>query len=156
VNEPVRRASSAGIPANEQKGEDMDSASDLATAVTWFSLVAGSICLAVGLVVAIIEALRHREVSKEAKDAVQAAVSKAKQTPSGEDLAAQGAIGDTMESLAKLATALKDLDVGTRILVLGVALYAIAGIAAGLDSVAAAVDSSTGSDESVVLNIVTD
>ena len=134
----------------------MDSASDLATAVTWFSLVAGSICLGVGLVVAIIEALRHREVSKEAKNAVQAAVSKATQTPSGEDLAAQGAIGDTMESLAKLATALKDLDIGTRILVLGVALYAIAGVAAGLDSVAAAVDSSTGSDESIVLNIATD
>jgi hypothetical protein len=133
----------------------MDSASDLAAAVTWFSLVAGSICLAVGLVVAIVETLRHREVSKEAKDAVQAAVATAKEGKA-ETLAAQGAIGDTMESLAKLATALKDLDVGTRILVLGVALYAIAGIAAGLDSVAAAVDSSTGSEESVVLNIVTD
>jgi hypothetical protein len=123
----------------------MDAASDLSTVVMWFSLIAGSICLAVGLFVAIFETLRHREVSKEAKKAAEAAVTKAgQQTGEAGPLAAQGAIGDTMESLAKLAAALKDLDVGTRILVLGVALYAIAGIAAGLDAIASAVSSTTG------------
>lgn len=123
----------------------MDAASDLSTAVTWFSLIAGSICLAVGLCVAVVETLRHREVSKEATTAARAAVAKAsQQAGAADDLAAQGAIGDTLESLAKLATALKDLDVGSRIIVLGVALYAIAGVAAGVDAVAAAVSATTG------------
>ena len=114
--------------------------SNLPDVVTWFSLVAGGLCVLVGLWVAFDEAGRRKEVANEVKDAVKKAVAEVKKDQkTEEDLTAQGAIGDTLESLAKLATALKDLDIGTRILFVGLALFAIAGIAAGVDSVATAV-----------------
>ena len=114
----------------------MDNASDLTETVMWFSLTVGSLCALIGLVVTLLDIARNRGVGKTAAAAVAKAEEKVSTgSTASEDLAAQGAIGDTMESLAKLASSLKDLDIGTRVLMVALAFYAIAGVAAGLDAI---------------------
>jgi predicted histidine transporter YuiF (NhaC family) len=114
--------------------------SNLPKIVMWFCLIMGTAILIVGLVIAIIETYRYKAVADSAKKVVDKAVTAAeKDEKTDADFTEQGAVSDTLESVAKLATSLKDLDVGTRLLVLGVALFAIAGIAAGLDSIASAI-----------------
>jgi len=94
------------------------------------------VCILVGLIVALIYAGKTKGIANQAATMAKSASTKADAgLQSDEALAEQGAIGDAMESVAKLATSLKDLDVGTRILVVGLALYAVAGIAAGLDAI---------------------
>lgn len=114
--------------------------SSLPEKVVWVSLVLGSVCILVGLVVAVLETIRYKIIADKAEEAATAAVTKAKAgVVTDQSVQEQGAIGDTLESLAKLATSLKDLDIGTRVLVLGVALVAIAGVAAGVDAIATAI-----------------
>jgi hypothetical protein len=116
--------------------------SNLPDIVTWFSLIAGTITLIAGATIAFIETLRRKEVADKAKQAADDAIAKAGQEQNDQTVKEQGALSDALDSVAKLATSLKDLDTGTRVMVLGIALYAIAGVAAGLDAVAAAVASS--------------
>lgn len=54
-------------------------------------------------------------------------------------LTEQGAVTGAVDSVAKLATALKDLKPSAQLFVLSVAFLAIAAVAAGLDAVAGAV-----------------
>jgi hypothetical protein len=114
-------------------------AMDLPEITMWWSLSAGTLFLFIGLGMAIVQADRNNAVADRAKAAAEHAVATAAKTgKTPEELREQGAIGDTLESVAKLATALKDLDIATRVLVLGVALLAIGALAAGIDSIAAA------------------
>lgn len=116
----------------------METTSELSQTVMWFSLVVGTLCVLVGLILTLIDAKRNATVAGDAAKAAKKAAEKVELGSTTEtELAAQGAIGDTLESLSKLASSLKDLDIGTRVLVLGVAFYAIAGIAAGLDAIGA-------------------
>jgi len=111
----------------------MSEVSDLTPIVMWFCLGAGSICLLVGGFVAIVMALKQVEVAKEAETVLKAAVTNPDEADV-EGVRAQSQASNVIESVAKLATSMKDLDVGTRILLLSVVFYGIASIAAGLDA----------------------
>jgi hypothetical protein len=54
-------------------------------------------------------------------------------------LVEQGALSDALDSVSGLASALKGLDAGTRVLVLAVAFLSVAAVAAGVDSLAVAI-----------------
>jgi hypothetical protein len=108
--------------------------SDLTPVVMWFGLAAGTICLLVGGFVAIVMALKQHAVVKEAEKAVQTAVSKSTATDV-DGIKQQSQASSVIEAVAKLATSMKDLDVGTRIMLLSVVFYAIASIAAGMDAI---------------------
>jgi hypothetical protein len=94
---------------------------NLTMAIGWVSLVLGAAFLVAGLVMA----WRH-------KDATVPTVKKGLQE--------QGAVDDAIGKAADFAKALKDLDLGSRLMVVGVWLIAVAAIAAGLNEVADSVD----------------
>lgn len=113
----------------------MPDVSELTAVVAYVSLIGGTLCIVGGVWAAWKPSAAAQELAGKAKTAV-AATATSLGPKTDEELKAQGAINDTIESMAKLASSLKDLDVGSRFAVLGVTLYAIAAVAAGLDAVA--------------------
>lgn len=115
----------------------MESVSDLTEVVCYTSLIIGAVAMLGGVYSAIQTQKAANAVAKKAKAVADAVTT----TPAGDaaGLSAQGSVNSTLESMAKLATSMKDLDVGSRFGVLGVTLYAIAAVAAGLDAVAQAI-----------------
>ncbi len=112
----------------------MSDVSDLTPVVMWFCLIAGSICFLAGGIVAILVAIKQRSIVDEAEKAVKSAV--ASHDKVGQDgIKQQSQASNIIDSVAKLAVSMKDLDVGTRILLVGVVLYGIASVAAGLDAI---------------------
>ncbi len=118
----------------------MSDVSELTPIVMWFGLGAGTVCLLVGGFVAIVMALKQNEVVKQAKTAVSTAVTHSGQTDD-DGLRAQSQASNVIEAVAKLATSMKDLDIGTRIMLLSVVFYGIASIAAGLDAIGSGIAS---------------
>lgn len=118
----------------------MSDVSDLTPVVMWFGLGAGTLCLVVGGVVAIIMAMKQNEVVNKATEAVATAVDKSTATDA-DGIKQHSQASNVIESVAKLATSMKDLDVGTRIMLLSVVFYGIASIAAGLDAIGSGIGS---------------
>ncbi|OLB78080.1 MAG: hypothetical protein AUI14_13985 [Actinobacteria bacterium 13_2_20CM_2_71_6] len=97
--------------------------------------ISGIICLIAGIVFLILDYAAKASTLSAAKSAA----AKLDEKVGEGDLTEQGAVGDVLDSVANLAKALKDLDTGTRVLVLSVAFLAVAAVAAGVGSVASAV-----------------
>lgn len=105
---------------------------DQVAVIVLASLAAGLVSLGVALILA----LRDSEVRKQAKDAVKALAQK---TTDADDLAEQAGLSGALEAVAKLAAALKDLDRVGQFLTASIGFFAVAGVAAGLDSVGDAI-----------------
>lgn len=99
----------------------MQGMDDLTAAIGWVSLVLGTVFLIGGLAMA----WQHRNVNVPT-------VTKG--------LSEQGAVDEATAKVTEFAKALKDLDLGSRLMVVGVWLIAVAAIAAGLNEVAESVD----------------
>lgn len=110
---------------------------NLSNVVGWSSLAAGIACL----VIALILAMRDEGERKKAKEAVKAAADKT--TASTKDDATfkqqAGPLSTTLDSVGKLAAALKDLDRVAQLLSVSIGFFGVAAVAAGLESVANAI-----------------
>jgi len=100
---------------------------ELGTTIGWVSLVLGIASAAVGLVLV----WGQRNVRPPAP-------------PTEEKLKEQGAITDVIDSTTNFAKALKDLDRGIQLIILGVLFIAVASVAAGFETVADAIESAAG------------
>ena len=96
---------------------------ELTSAIGWTCLVLGAVCIVVGIWVAIIHRKQEVPVAKPAT------------------VGDHGAINDAIKNTADFAKALKDLDLGGRLLTVGVLLIAVAAITVGLDNVTQAIES---------------
>jgi hypothetical protein len=108
---------------------------DLTKFITYSTAIAGFICLVVGLAMLVADYYLKYRTATKAKEAVDAAQPRI----ADGQLQEQGAVSGALDSVAKLAAALKDLDTGARVLVLSVAFFAVAAVAAGADAVAGAI-----------------
>lgn len=95
----------------------------LTSAIGWTCLALGALSVAVGIWLAIIHRNQKVPVAPD---------------PTVSD---QGAVTDAIKNTTELAKALKDLDLGGRLLTVGVLLIAIAAITVGLDNVTQAIES---------------
>jgi hypothetical protein len=100
---------------------------DLGIAVGWASLGLGVLSALVGLVLA----WRQKDAAIPA--------------PTPGKLGEQGAVDDIINASATFAKALKDLDRGIQLVMLGVLFIAVAALAAGFNTVADAITSAAGS-----------
>jgi hypothetical protein len=96
---------------------------ELTAAIGWVCLVLGAASVACGIWMTIIH--RNQEVPV------------AKPGTVGD----HGTVNDAIKNAAEFATALKDLDLGGKLLTVGILLIAIAAITAGLDDVTEAIKS---------------
>jgi hypothetical protein len=104
---------------------------DLTAFVTYSTAAAGFLCLVIGLLLLGTEAYLKVKTAKQGKAHVDQALAAG--------VLPGGAVSDVLDSVAKLAAALKDLTAGTQALVVSVAFFAVSGVAAGAGAVAAAV-----------------
>lgn len=107
---------------------------DLARLMTYSSLAVGALLVIVGVILLAMEQASAQGKAKKAlSNAARAAEAASKDAGT---LAEQAdSLGGAFEGLSKLAAALKDLDVSTRLIVLGLGFFAVAGLSAGLDAV---------------------
>jgi hypothetical protein len=103
--------------------------------VNW-CIVLGVVSIAAGIAIGVFEFLAERNVKLAAAKAAEDVQTVAPSGAKAGDSAAQGAIASAVKSVAELATALKDLERSSRLLVIGVAFFAIAAVAAGADAIA--------------------
>ena len=100
--------------------------SELTERITNTGLLLSLLCFVLGAAALVVELLFMR-----------------KQVQGGEGsegtLTEQGAVTDAIDSVAKLATAIKDLRASSQLFVLSIAFLAVAAVAAGTDAVASAV-----------------
>lgn len=106
----------------------VEAASPYTGLVVVASLAGGFAFLIVGLLVAIL-------VDLPLARGVELALRRAR--PDGEKIGAvaHGAVSDTLSGMSDFAKSLKDLTVGTRLLVVGVLLVLVAAICAGADAI---------------------
>lgn len=107
----------------------------LTSLVTYCAVVAASLCLVAGLIMTVVGYIHRSRLAERAVTAIDS--QQAKDQEGG--LVEQGALSDALDSVSSLASALKGLDAGTRVLVLAVAFLAVAAVTAGVDSVAVAI-----------------
>jgi hypothetical protein len=105
----------------------------MTSAVIWFGIVAAGICLAMGIWSAVSVLPKRREVL--------AAVTSAKLQTDDKVPAAitNQSLSSTVDSVAKLAGALKDLDRVAQMFTLALGFLSVAAVAAGVDAIAGAV-----------------
>src|SRR4051794_4041025 len=97
--------------------------------------IAGFVCFVVGIIAVIIDIVYTNQTKTQAKKAAEHAKTKINTG----DLQEQDKVSDAINSVANLAKAMKDLDVGNRVLVIALAFFAVAAVTAGVDSIANAV-----------------
>lgn len=93
----------------------------IADAIGWVCLVLGAVAIILGIITSI------RNYNVQVPEPPQVTVDD------------QGAINDVIKNTTDFAKALKELDLGGKLLTVGVLLIAIAAISAGLDNVAEAI-----------------
>lgn len=98
----------------------------LSQAIGWSSLVLGIICVALGLLLAWSQ--RNAKPPERPKPG----------------LGEQAGVTEAIKATTDFAKALKDLDRSGQLLIIGVLFFAIAGLVAGLESVANAIESTAG------------
>lgn len=100
--------------------------------VTWCAIVATGICLAVGIWSAVAVLPKRRDVlaaitpPEQSDDKVPPPI-------------ADQSLSTTVDSVAKLASALKDLDRVAQMFILALGFLSVAAVAAGVDTIAGAV-----------------
>jgi hypothetical protein len=99
---------------------------ELVTVIGWVSLGLGALCALVGL--ALVWSQKDASIPK----------------PTELKLGEQGAVDDVITASANFAKALKDLDRGVQLIMLGALFVAISALAAGLNTVADAIKSTAG------------
>jgi hypothetical protein len=110
--------------------------SELAERVVDWSIALGVISLVAGVVLGAFEFSAELKVKKAAAKAAEDAQDVGPSGQKAGDSAAQGALASSVKSVAELASALKDLERSARLLVIGLAFFAIAAVAAGADAIA--------------------
>lgn len=95
--------------------------------VTWFALITGTVCVVLGAVLVVLQWLR--EVPP---------VEPQQKRDTGTGFSPQGTVGETVRASADFAAQLAKLDPPTRLLAVGALFYAVAGVTAGIDSIAGA------------------
>lgn len=112
----------------------------VASILAWTTLVGGGLVL----ILALIDIVLGWRPQKNAKAAIGRAAAAANQNtaPNG-GLNPQAGVNfkDSWEALAKLATALKELDRSSRLFVISLGLFAIAGATIGVETIAQAIGS---------------
>lgn len=104
-------------------------------AVGWASLAAGVGCLLVALLLGIATS-DDRKATKEAAQTVAEKTKEAAGDQEGKFQEQAGSLSTTLDSVAALATALKDLDRVAQLLSVALGFFGIAGVVAGLEQVA--------------------
>lgn len=112
---------------------------DMATTVGWASLAIGTICALSALVLAFKTASKTKAVTEAVEQAADRAKATANEADAGTFQAQAGPLSTTLEAVAKLAAALKDLDRVGQLLSVSLGFFAIAGVVAGLEEVAQAI-----------------
>jgi hypothetical protein len=107
----------------------------LTSLVTYCATAAALLCLVAGLIMTVVGFIHRYRLAEKAVTTIGSKESKDQEG----GLVEQGALSDALDSVSSLASALKGLDEGTRVLVLAVAFLSVAAVAAGVDSVAVAV-----------------
>jgi len=109
---------------------------DVVVLVSWASVVAGVVCIIIGIVYAFIEFGTERTARTAAQRGADSAKDKV-----ARGFGEQADLAPSFEALSKLATALKDLDKSGRFFVLALGFFAVAGVSSGVGAVADAVSS---------------
>ena len=108
---------------------------DLAAAVVVLSLVAGVLGFLAGSAMLIYEWIIERPVRQMANRASRDLGTPVNQIAADSPIKAHGGLGEPINAIANLAKALKDLDRSTKLLVLSLAFFAVAAVAAVGDAV---------------------
>lgn len=115
----------------------------MVTTIAWFALAAAAVLFLVG-VIDLVQSWGRTEKAKEAlKEGTQKLKDVSADKATLEEYAGVDVKG-TWEALAKLATALKDLDRSSRLFTLSLAFLAVAGATVGLEAIGTGLAAATG------------
>jgi exopolyphosphatase/pppGpp-phosphohydrolase len=116
----------------------------MVTMIAWVSLAAAAVLFVVGVV----DLAQSWGRTEQTKEALKEGTQKLKEVSADKSTLEEYASVDvkgTWEALAKLATALKDLDRSSRLFTLSLAFLAVAGATVGLDAIGSGLAAATGS-----------
>ncbi len=113
----------------------VDTTNQLADKVVLCSLAAGVLSFGIGVALLCWEWIAERPVRAAAKRASEDLQRPATDVATDSPLKAQGGPGEAINAITNLAKALKDLDRSTRLLVVSMFFFAVAGAAAFGDAV---------------------
>lgn len=112
-----------------------DPVNALAERVVNWSIGLGVIAVLCGIVLGIMEVIAERQVKEAALAAAQDTKAVAPSGAKAGDAQAQSGLSTAVSAVAELAKALKDLERSARLLIVGLAFFAVAAVAAGADAI---------------------